>query len=94
MFADFHQNKCSKKFCNIHRKTRVLGSLLKKVADLEARKSIKRIFQHRCFPLNIAKFLSTAFSIAHFWWLLVELRHFLVCDKYNFKIYEDSITQT
>ena len=55
LFADFHQNKCSKKFCNTHRKTPVLGSLLKKVADLEARKSIKIRFQHRCFPVSIAK---------------------------------------
>ena len=36
--------------------------------------------KHRCFPLNIAKFLKTAFSIEHLWWLLLELRHFLVCD--------------
>ena len=38
-------------------------SLLKKVAGLEARESIKRRLQHRCFPVNIAKFLRTAFSI-------------------------------
>ena len=57
-------------------KTPVLESLFKKVADLEAHKSIKRRLQHRCFPVNIAKFLSTAFSIAHLWWLLLELRHF------------------
>ena len=72
----------------------MLDSLFKKVVGLEACKYIKRKLQHRCFPVNIAKFLRTAFSIEHLWWLLLELRHFLVCDTYNFKIYEDSMTQT
>ena len=63
-----------------HRCFPVLESLFKKVAGLKARKSIKRRLQHRCFPVNIAKFLKTAFSIEHLWWLLLELRHFLVCD--------------
>ena len=51
-------------------------SLFRKFAGLEARKSIKRRLQHRCFPVNIAKFLRTAFSIEQLWWLLLELRHF------------------
>ena len=76
LFADFQQNKCSQKFCNIHRKTLVLESLLKKVAGFEVCKSIKRRLQHRCFPVNIAKFLRTAFSIEQLLWLLLELRHF------------------
>ena len=54
----------------------MLESLFKKVTGLEARKSIKRRLQYRCFPVNIAKFLRTAFSIEHLWWLLLELRHF------------------
>ena len=37
----------------------MLESLFKKVAGLEARKSIKERLQHRCFPVNIAKFLRT-----------------------------------
>ena len=56
--------------------TPALESLLKKVAGLEAHRSIKRSLQHRCFPVNIAKFLKTAFSIEQLWWLLLELRHF------------------
>ena len=36
--------------------------------------------KYRCFPVNIAKFLKTAFSIEHPWWLLLVLKHFLVCD--------------
>ena len=54
----------------------MLESLLKKVAGLEARKYIKRRLQDRCFPVNIAKFLRTAFYIEQLWWLLLELRHF------------------
>ena len=72
----------------------MLESLINKVAGLEARKSIKRRLQHSCFPVNIVKFLKTAFSIEQLWWLLLELRDFLVYDTYNFKIYEDSMTQT
>ena len=50
------QNRCSKKFVYIHKKTPVLESLLNKVAGL-------RELQHRCFPVNIAKFLRTAYFI-------------------------------
>ena len=39
------------KLCNIHMKTPVLKSLLN---------FIKKRLQHRCFPVNIAKFLSTS----------------------------------
>ena len=60
----------------------MLESFFKKVAYLEARKSNKRRLQHRCFHVNIAKFLKTAFSIEQLWWLLLELR-----------IYENSMTQ-
>ena len=34
---------------------------------------IKKRLQHRCFPVNIAKFLQTLFSIEHLWWLLVTI---------------------
>ena len=50
----------------------MLEYLFKNVAGLEARKSIKRRLQRRCFPVNIAKFLRTIFSIEHIWWLLLE----------------------
>ena len=32
---------------------------------------LKRRTQHRCFPVNIAKFLRTAFFIKHLFWLLL-----------------------
>ena len=33
---------------------------------------IKKRLQHRCFPVNIAKFLRTAFFIEHLRWLLIK----------------------
>ena len=33
---------------------------------------IEKRLQHRCFPMNVAKFLRTAFFIEHLWWLLPE----------------------
>ena len=32
---------------------------------------LKKRLWHRCFPVNFAKFLRTAFFIEHFWWLLL-----------------------
>ena len=32
---------------------------------------LKKRLQHRCFPMNIVKFLRIAFSIEHFLWLLL-----------------------
>ena len=46
---------------NIHIKISVLESLFNKVAELQTCNFIKKWFQHRCFPVNIAKFLGTAF---------------------------------
>ena len=34
--------------------------------------NIKKRFHHRCFPVNIAKFVRTAFFMEHLWWLLLE----------------------
>ena len=59
-FADVLQKRCSKKFRNIERKTTELESLFNKVAGLGLQ-FIKKRLQRRCFPLNIAKFLRTAF---------------------------------
>ena len=76
LFAEFHQNKRSYKFCNIHRKIPVSECFFRKVAGLEPCKSIKRRLQYRCFPVNIPKLLKKAFSIGQIWWLLLELRYF------------------
>ena len=47
------------KFSNIYRKTAMLESLFYKVAGLKAYIFIKKRLQHRCFAVNIAKFLRT-----------------------------------
>ena len=60
-------------FCNIHRKIIVLESLFNKVSGLKAFNFIKKILQHRCFPVNITKFLKALFSKDHLWWLLLHL---------------------
>ena len=49
------------KFHSIHGKTSVLESVFNKVAELKAGNFIKNRLQHRCFPVNIAKCLRTAF---------------------------------
>ena len=48
--ADVLQNRCSYKFGNTHSKTPVLSLFI-----------IKKRLKHRCFPVNIKKFLRTAF---------------------------------
>ena len=45
------------KFLNIHRKIPVFGSLFNQAAGLQACNFVKKSFQHRCFSVNIAKFL-------------------------------------
>ena len=32
---------------------------------------LKKRLWHRCFPVNIAKFLRTSFLTGHLWWLLL-----------------------
>ena len=53
------EKKCSEKLRNIHRKIPVLESLFNNVASLKACNFIKKRLQHRCCPVNIAKFLRT-----------------------------------
>ena len=54
-----------------HLKTSVVEFLFKKVAALKARNFIKKKLQHRCFPVNITKFLRTPFFAEHLWWLFL-----------------------
>ena len=42
---------------------------------------IKKRFWHRCFPVNLAKFLITSFFIEQLWWL------FLLISKWNNALY-------
>ena len=42
-----------------------VGVFFNEAADQKFRNFIKRRLQHRCFPVNIAKFSRTAFFIEH-----------------------------
>ena len=80
----FFKRKVFKNFCNIHRKTPVLDSLCSKVASLEACKFINKRLQHKCFPMNIANFLRTAFFMEHLWQLLFKVM-FETCQNFTMK---------
>ena len=66
IFAIFTKNTCA-------------GVFFDKVASLIDCNSIKKRLQHRCVsvPVNITKFLRTAFFIEHFWWLLLIKYHLI-----------------
>ena len=64
---------CSYKFRNIHRRTHLLESLFNKVAGLQACNFIKKRLQHKCFPMNILKFLRAAIFIEDLRWLVLEI---------------------
>ena len=54
-------NRCSLKFCNIHRKTHKLESPCNKIVDLKTCNFIKRRLQHRCSSMDIAILWRIAF---------------------------------
>ena len=45
-----------------------------KVASLRPATLLKKRLWHRCFPVNLVKFLRQPFSIKHLWWLLLDTR--------------------
>ena len=54
-------------------------SLFNEIAGLKAYNFIKKRLQHRCFPVNIAKFVRAYFK-EHLWWLLL---NFILACKLN-----------
>ena len=60
-----------KNFAKFIAKTPMLDSLFNKVSGLQAYNFIKKRPRHKCFPVIIANFLGTAFSMEHLWWLLL-----------------------
>ena len=56
----FCKKSCSEKYNNINRKTLVLKSLFNKFTGLQSGNFITKTLQHRCFPVNIVKFLKTS----------------------------------
>ena len=61
----FFKIRVPKKIRNMHRKTHVLESHVFRPATL-----LKKRLLHRCFPVNILKFLRTPFFAENLWWLL------------------------
>ena len=49
----------------------MLESIFRKLAGLQACKFIKKKLQHRCFPVNIAKYLRTLILMNIYEWLLL-----------------------
>ena len=64
-FADVFQNRCSKRFCNIHRKTPVLELFFNIVAGLEDWNCIKKRLQHRCFFCEYCKIFKNTYFEEH-----------------------------
>ena len=58
---DILHHRCSWRFCKIHRTAPVLESLFNKVSGRQTCNFLKKRLQHRCFPVNFAKFLRTLF---------------------------------
>ena len=75
-----YRSSCSQIFTKIMFLKILQYSPFNRFAGFQTFNYLKKGLQRRCFPVNIAKFLKTAFSIEHLRWLLLELRHFLVCD--------------
>ena len=48
----------------------VLESFFDKVVGLQSYSLIKKRLQHKCFPVNIAKFLRIAIFMEDLWWLI------------------------
>ena len=54
-----YRKSCYWKFRNIHRKTPVLESVFNRLAGFKTCNFLKKRLRHRCFPVDIAKFLKT-----------------------------------
>ena len=68
-FAEVLQNKCSQKFCIIHRKTHVLRSLILIGLRALGLHFYKKRLQHRILPY--CEFFKNRFFTEHFRWLLL-----------------------
>ena len=73
----------------------MLNSLFIKAAGLQGSNFMKKKLQHRCFPVNIAKFFRISFFKEHLSWLLLyilgtcSLPHFtpLLCFNKGFLMF-------
>ena len=71
-FANILQNRSSYKFFNIRKKISV-GVFFNKVKRLMACNFVKNRPLHRCFPVNIKKYLTMAFFIKQLRLLLLKM---------------------
>ena len=90
------QNRCSYKFSNIHQKISVLKSFLDSQRPEKPATLIKKRPPHKCFPVNITKFLRIAVlwntSGGCFCIQLKNFKEFLIQARYLYKrIYKREI---
>ena len=76
-----HRSSCPEVFCKkgvLRNFAKFTGKhlchslFLNKVAGLRPATLLKKRLWHRCFPVNLVKFLRTPFFIEHLWWLLLK----------------------
>ena len=60
--------------------------MLESFFDIVIKKFIKKRLQHRCFPVNIGKFLRTAFFIKHLRYLFLQIL-IVYCDLFQAQYY-------
>ena len=63
-------HRCSSKSCSQKNSQYAQENTCVGVSGLQACNFIKKRLLHRCFPVNILKFLRTPFFAEHLWWLL------------------------
>ena len=69
MFYKISVTKIFAKFTEKH----CVGVIFDKAAGLNACRLIKKTLQHRCFPMNIARFVRTPFVTQQLQWLLLNI---------------------
>ena len=81
---------------NLSRKWGLVEKRVRSIHSLKAYNFIKKRLQRKCFPVNIAEFMRSAFFIEHFWWLLLKsgrkleeveketILAFILKEAYNF----------
>ena len=79
----FYKKGVHRNFAKFTEKHLCQSHFLNKVSGLRPAK--KRLW-HRCFPVNFAKFLRTAFSLEHLWWLLLTIRIFTPNSTQSYQI--------
>ena len=64
-----------------------------KVIDLRPVTLLKKILDHRCFPINFVKFLSTPFFTEQLWWLLLVICLQDKVAKLRFRVQNETCTK-